>query len=65
VYVAIRANGERMDRKMETRLRVPRDWYKRSEPDVKVVENELLPRTKTPFAAMDSDFYDDIVETSP
>jgi hypothetical protein len=65
IYVAIRANGEKMDRKMDVRMRLPRDWYRRGEPDVRLVEGELLPRTKTPFAAMDYDFYEDIVETSP
>lgn len=65
VYVAIRANGERMDRKVDTRMRLPKDWYRRGEPDVRVVENELLPRTKTPFAPMDYDFYEHIMENTP
>jgi hypothetical protein len=54
-----------MDRQAETRLRIPNDWFLRKEPDVEVAEGELLPRTKTPFAAMDYDFYEHIKETSP
>ena len=60
VYVEIYSRGERLAREEFSRSRLPRNWWRAKEPEVKTVENELYPRNRTPFAAMDYDFYEQI-----
>lgn len=62
-YVEIRANGRPGARQEYSRVRTPKGWWQAREPDVRIVDNELLPRDKTPFAAMDYDFYEHIRQT--
>lgn len=60
VYVEISAGGDRLARAEESKQRQPDNWWRAGEPNVKIVEGELLPRTETPFAHIDYDYFEHI-----
>ncbi|MBN2448794.1 MAG: hypothetical protein JXR77_00310 [Lentisphaeria bacterium] len=64
-YVEVLVDGQRVARQEESRQRRPRNWWQAKEPDVRRAEGELLPRTETPFAHMDYDFYEHIKPKRP
>lgn len=57
-YVEIGAEGQRLARQEYSRSNQPKNWWRAKEPDVRLLQGELLPLEDTPFAAMDYDFYE-------
>lgn len=57
-YVEIGADGQRQAREEYSRANQPKNWWRAKEPDVRLVEGELMPPEDTPFAHMDYDFYE-------
>ncbi len=58
VYVEIRVDGQRVAREEIKTNRVPDGWYNKAEAAGRILQNELLPKSKTPFAPLDYDFYE-------
>lgn len=57
VYVEIWVEGQRIDRFDLKSSRIGDRWYTKTDA-MRMLTDELLPKSKTPFAALDYDFYD-------
>lgn len=57
-YVEMAVDGQRVARQDYARSSQPKNWWRAKEPDVRLVEGELLAPEDTPFAHMDYDFYE-------
>ena len=58
VYVEIRAGGQRKAREEIKSNRLPDGWYNKAEAAGNILKFELLPKSKTPFAPVDYDYYE-------
>ena len=57
-YAEISVDGKRLAREDYSRSNQPKNWWNAKEPDVRMVDNELLLPADTPFASMDYDYYE-------
>lgn len=57
-YVEMAADGQRLARQEYSRSNQPKNWWRAKEPDVRLMDGELLAPEDTPFACMDYDFYE-------
>lgn len=58
VYVEIRVDGQRVAREEIKSNRIPNGWYNKAEAAGRIIQSELLPKSKTPFAPLDYDYYE-------
>lgn len=58
VYAEIRIDGQRVAREEVKSNRVPDGWYNKAEAAGRILQSELLPKSRTPFAALDYDYYE-------
>lgn len=57
-YVELQVNGETIATKSELKHKLPEKWYKMSDGNVTRSGRYLIPKSKTPFAALDYDYYE-------
>jgi hypothetical protein len=57
-YVEISVDGQRLARQEYSRANQPKNWWRAKEPDVRLIDGELMLPEDTPFAHMDYDFYE-------
>ncbi|MBR0460114.1 MAG: hypothetical protein IJJ26_12830 [Victivallales bacterium] len=57
-YAEIVYGGQRLDNAEQKCAQAPKDWFKMAD-QMKQVKGALLPRSKTPFAVIDYDYYED------
>ena len=62
VYLEIKVKDARTVRYEYNRGRMPKDWWTAEEPQVIVREGELLTRGETPFAPLDYDYYEHMLQ---
>jgi hypothetical protein len=58
VYAEIRIAGQRVAREERKTNRMPDGWYNKAEAAGRILSSELLPKSRTPFAALDYDYYE-------
>lgn len=56
-YVEIWVDGQRVAREEKRSNRAPKEWFTKTD-QMKTFANELLPKSKTPFAPLDYDYYE-------
>lgn len=57
-YVELSCDGKGLARDEFSRSAQPKNWWRAKEPDVRIIEGELLAPDDTPFAPLDYDFYE-------
>lgn len=58
VYAEIRIDGQRVARQDVKSSRAPDGWYSKAEASGRIIQSELLPKSRTPFAPLDYDYYE-------
>lgn len=58
VYVELRIDGQRVAREERKSSRAPDGWYNKAESAGRIIQYELLPKSRTPFAPLDYDYYE-------
>ncbi len=58
IHLEVKVDGHVMDTHDYARQKAPRSWWTAKAPRVLEVEHALLARNETPFAPLDSDFYE-------
>jgi hypothetical protein len=57
-YAEISCDGKILAQEEFSRSTQPKNWWRAKEPDVRLIEGELMPPDLTPFAPLDYDFYE-------
>lgn len=57
-YVELKVNGEKIAFKEETKHKLPDKWYNKTDGNASRSGRYLIPKSKTPFAALDYDYYE-------